>query len=649
MKKRHLGAALFTMASVAALAGGCEPAPLGQLVVIVKTDMAPPKDFNKLRIEVFNEGNLKFQFEGPVPGDPGDEARIVLPSTLGLVAPEDPTNSIRIAIGVRSGGKEGPVRVVREVVTTIPIDRTAMLNVPIQFLCKSEEIPFDNSGNLKSSDCPDGKTCIAGRCEDNVVDSATLPDYDPDSLFGGSDDPTKGQCFDVQTCFAEAELIDSVNFDLDSCSFPVPQSITAKNLNLALGVESDGICNGRGCFVVLDANSDTGWRLNDGETKIILPPGVCDNLKGTDPSGLKVLQVVQASTKDGCPQKDFTYPTCGPWSAVQPAEPPPPVPTSIAGAQDHPIAISLLTTKTGTFAYWTNNGNNSIKGASLEGGPLISIDANEGPRDLVATDKALLFTAAGDNNQGSVYAFLADPNATEKLVNLQTNLSQPDGIALSGAKLFWTEFLEQGNVHMGVLNAASSAFASTTVLATGLSYPVRIVADTKYAYWTNEGTFKDKNGSVFRMDHTAPGSQPENLTPTQLAAPRAIALDYNTDGSAKDLYFATIADGNVWRITNVSSATPGEPELFAEGLFAPNGIAVDETNVYITNRGDGTVAVKAKSAGLLESPVVVAKAQKNPGQVLMHQGSLLWVNEGPSASDTKEGSIVKYDITAAGQ
>ncbi|MEZ4294334.1 MAG: hypothetical protein R3B70_05110 [Polyangiaceae bacterium] len=649
MKARHLFGALATVASIPLLAAGCEPAPLGQLVVIVKTDMAPPKDFNKLRIEVFNEGNLKFQFEGPVPGDPEDTARIVLPSTLGLVAPEDPTNSIRIAIGVRSGGKEGPVRVVREVVTTIPVDRTAMLNVPIQFLCKNDDIPFDNNGNLKSGDCPDGQTCIAGRCEDNVIDSSTLPDYDPDSLFGGSDDPSKGLCFDVQTCFAEAELIDELNFDLDTCTFPVPAGISADKLNLALGVESDGICNGRGCFVVLDANSDTGWKINEGGTKVILPLGVCDNLKSNDPSGLKVLQIVQAATGDGCPQKDFTYPTCGPWSAVQPAEPPEPIPTSIAGAQDHPISVALLSTQTGTFAYWTNNGNNSIKGASLEGGPLISIDSSEGPRDLVTTDKALIFSAAGANNQGSIYAFLSNAGGGDPLVQLETGLNQPDGIAIAGNKVFWTEFLEQGNVTVGLLNGAFSAFTSTTTLATGMAYPVRIAADSKFVFWTNEGTFQDKNGTVTRLDHTKPGATPEVLAPAPLSAPRALAIDFAADGTAKDLYFATIADGKVWRITNVSAATPGQPEIFADGLFAPNGIAVDEKNVYIANRGDGTIAVKAKDAGLPVEPTVIATGQKNPGQILVKDGFLLWVNEGPSASDTKEGSIVKYDVSQLGQ
>lgn len=626
-------------------AAGCEPEPLSQLVVVITTDMAPPKDFDILRIEVFKEGALKFQFEGPVPGNPDDETRVVLPGTLGLLSPEDPSDAVRIAIGVRNGAS-GPVRVMREAVTTIPQERVAMLNLPLQFLCKKEDIPFDNNNKLKS-ECGEGKTCIAGRCEDSAIDSSTLPNWDPAKVFGGSKDPAKGTCFDVQTCFAEAELIDTTKLDLTTCTFPVPASIGAQNLNLALGVEADGICNGRGCFVVLDANSDTGWRVNPEGNTITLPQGVCDNLMNDIPSELKVLQIVQASTSDGCPQKDLTYPTCGPWSAVEPATPPEPVPTSIAGAQDQPISIALLATESSTFAYWTNNGNNSVKGANLQGGPLSNFDAPEGPRDLVVTPDALIFTAAGDNNLGTLYSYRASvPEGVDPLVTLQTGLNQPDGIALAGNKVFWTEYLAAGNVYQGTLNATSSALSSVVTIAAGQAYPVRMTADTKYVYWTNESTYKDQQGSVYRFDHTTPGATPESLTPAPLVTPRALTADLDASGNAKDLYFATLADGKVWRISDVSSASPGAPEVFADGLLAPNGIAVDANNVYIANRGEGTIVYKPKTAPAGDAPLVIAEKQKNPGQIIIHNGLLLWVNEGPSEVSTKEGSIVKYDVSS---
>src|SRR5262249_33098247 len=153
----------------------------------------------------------------------------------------------RIEIGVKGGGTMGKLRVVREVVTTVPQDRIVMLHMPIQFLCKKADDfpPFQDldSNTIAPADCPDGKTCIAGACEDSVVDSETLPVYDPTTVYGGSGDPKKGRCFDVAQCFSQAELIDDTNFDPKQCSFPVPKSIDVKKLNLALGVESDGVCN----------------------------------------------------------------------------------------------------------------------------------------------------------------------------------------------------------------------------------------------------------------------------------------------------------------------------------------------------------------------------------------------------------------------
>ena len=108
----------------------------------------------------------------------------------------------------------------------------------------------------------------------------------------------------------------------------------------------------------------------------------------------------------------------------------------------------------------------------------------EGPRDIVITPEAVLFTAAGDNNQGSVYACPWDPPVVcDSPIQLETGQTQPDGIAVSGNKVFWTEFLELGTVKVGTLTPDSSAFTGPAqTLAIDLSYPVRIVADTNSSF-----------------------------------------------------------------------------------------------------------------------------------------------------------------------
>jgi hypothetical protein len=649
MRKVLLLPAAAAVAAIPAISAGCNPAPLGEIVLVVTTDMAPPKDFNKLRIQIFKEGTLAFQYEDLVPGDPKDKKRIVIPSTLGLVAGEDASKVVRIEVGVRSGAQDGPVRVVREAVTTVPPDRVVQLNLPIQFLCKASNIPYDNDGNLTTG-CDKGKTCIAGTCQDSTIDSRTLPDYDPKNVFGGASDPAKGACFDVAKCFQTADLIEAATFDIKTCSFPLPASIPPADLNLALGVESDGICNGRGCFIVLDAGSDTGWKLDDSHSKVLLPQGVCDNLQGMSPSSLKVLQIVQASTGDGCPQKSSAYPTCGPWSAVQSSAAAANLPVSVAGAQDHPISVAVLGAPGAAAAFWTNSGDSSIRHTSLDGGSTQSYASAQPPRDVIALDQALLWTAAdaSKNGMGTLYSVpaAADPNAPP--VQLKTGLTQPDGIAFYGDKtvgnkVFWTEFTDPGRIFAGTLNAGFTSLVKVDELAQNNSYPYRIVADGTYAYWTNEGTFGKSDGSVARVKHSTPGDPKLVLTPTPVATPRAIALDVGM--AASDLYFATLADGKVWRIPAASTDKPGDPEEFATGLSSPNGIAVDAKYVYVSNRGDGTILYKPKSAAKDEAPKVLVTGQKNPGTILVHNGTLVWVNEGPSASDTKEGSIVRFDVS----
>lgn len=668
MRKWHLGAALLTIAAIPAIAAGCEAPPLGQIMLVVKTDMAPPKDFDTLRIEVFNEGALKFEYEGPIPGDPDDKARVVLPSTLGLLAPEDPSNSIRIEVGVRSGGLDGKVRVVREIVTTIPADRVAMLNVPIQFLCKKNDIPLDNQNNLRPSDCPEGKTCIAGSCEDSVVDSSTLPDYDEKDVYGGSGNPANGKCFDVQKCFSAPQLVDAAVLDLATCSFPLSAPGDARNFGL--GVESDGICNGQGCFVALDANSDTGWKISDDGGSVILPKGVCENLEGQSPSSLKVLQIVHAAVSEDCPLKEVKYPTCGPWSAVDSGSAEAKTAVAIAGAQDHPIAVTVIAdqkclaacpqndaacAQKCEIAYWTNAGNPdadpptkpSIKGVSVNGGASGSVELDEPPRDILAGPEGLFFTAAAADGQGSVYTFLFNPaQGANALVQLQGGLTQPDGIARAGNKLFWTEFLDPGRVYKGVLADDGASFTGAPEeISVNNPYPVRVVADEKFVYWTNESTFDQKLGAVGRIDHTVQAAATEILTPDALAVPRALAMDVGENKLATALYFATLAEGKIWRIPNASAATPGAPEVFVEGLSAPNGIAVDAKNVYIANRGNGTILYKPKDAAASDPPKVIASGQKNPGHILVSGTNLIWVNEGPSKTETQEGSIVKYDVS----
>jgi hypothetical protein len=219
-------------------------------------------------------------------------------------------------------------------------------------------------------------------------------------------------------------------------------------------------------------------------------------------------------------------------------------------------------------------------------------------------------------------------------------------------KVFWTEFLNPGRVFVGILDADYQAFTITEEISQNDPYPARIVADKRFVYWTSESVFGQTDGTVSRVDHTKATPVKESLSADPLVVPRALALALDGDGLATDLYFATLekpegTDGKVWHVSAASSDTPGAPELFADMLYAPNGLAVDDKNVYIANRANGTISYKPRDAALSEAPKVLASGQKNPGHILVHKesGTLIWVNEGVSAADTKEGAIVKLDIS----
>jgi hypothetical protein len=268
-----------------------------ELMIAVHTDLGLPKDIDTIHLEVRRGAQLKYSRDFRHLGEPDAEAR--LPLTLGLVAEEEPGAEVRVRAIARRGGETGEVRILREAVTTIPEERVALLHLPLQFLCdgSGEE---KNDGQVENKVCGEGETCAAGACVSAAVDSAALSDYAPEDVFGGGSGAGGSQCFDVATCFAQAE-----DADVDaSCSFDAQGAV-----NVALRTVGYGICGDADteCLVALDADGDAGFQASQG--KVQLPAAVCaQRMAG------KVRRVVMAPAGGSCPQKVIGLPTCGPWS-----------------------------------------------------------------------------------------------------------------------------------------------------------------------------------------------------------------------------------------------------------------------------------------------------------------------------------------------
>lgn len=299
--------AALSGALVVAGAGGCraERKPPGQLVVSIHTDMSLPQQVDNIRVQVLVHGRAHLDQEYPV-GMPDDETRI--PATLTLLAGKDP--SVPVTIRVSGGRRNGEWRTFREVITTVPADRTAFLRMPVQWLCDGTArtgMPSEPGGRpVLSSSCGDGNSCVAGRCVPSPMPIEMLPDYTPQMVFGGAADPAQGTCFDTVACMSAATVVEP---RLSDCTIERPAGV--RDLNVALRVPRDGICDpgGTSCFIPLDAESPEGWTTVAAGDRLSLPPAVCERMKRGAVSGIAV--------STACPAKTGAIPPCGPWSSVR--------------------------------------------------------------------------------------------------------------------------------------------------------------------------------------------------------------------------------------------------------------------------------------------------------------------------------------------
>lgn len=604
---RRVILAPLAVAALAWLAGGCKSKPVGQLMLVIQTDLSLPKDIDTVRIEVSTAGVPKFKNDFSKLGTA--DGQIHLPGTLGLIAPEKADDAVRVIVSARSGGENGKIRIVRDIVTTVPPERVATLPVPIHFLCDGQGVETD--GNALST-CPEGESCVAGSCAKNEIDPETLPTYTEARVFGD------GSCFDGTSCWTDPAVAD---LDLATCTIP-----GGKNINVALQTEGEGICGPVGCFVTLDADSEEGWVLGD-DGRIQLPKAVCDQIQ----TG-KIVNVVTQPINPTCAGKTTALPTCGPWSSATKNAPPYTGPTALAGGQPLPVAVAIGS----QGVVWTNAGLTGAEGAlksigAFGGTPQLLTTMSTAPRALVTTDTQVFWTdAPGTPGAGAILKLEGGTVST-----LVPGLDAPEGIALAANKLFWGDF-QAGGIH-----SVSLTGGNNVTLAQG-NYPYRVAADDTYVYWTNEGTATSNppDGSIERVNHKIPGSTQEIVAGAQ-TTPRSIALEKDPITQATTaVWWATFTPaGTIVRAAVLAGGGLGAPEVIAMGLEYPNGLAVDEGHVYWTNRGAGNVMSLPLGAKAGDAPTILATGQRAPGAVVAGKDAVYWVAEGGSADPS--GAIVR--------
>jgi len=617
------------------VAPSCTVLPASETMVVLQTDLSLPKDVDKLTIEVLVRGDRRHinTFEKL-----GDQSSLQIPASLGVTLDEGTDLSTPFTFRVTA--YQGPTaRVLREVVTTIPKDRLVALRMPIQWLCW-DQVKVDEEGNAATS-CPnENETCIAGTCVDKNVDPTTLGDFSASEVFGGGTGTNNdGTCFDTASCFTGS--VDAA-VNLADCTIA-----TTEDVNVAIRVDSAGICGSSGCFVPLDARSEFGWKAGASGT-IQLPKAVCDRISKGTASGVST-----ASASSTCPLKTDGIPACGPWSSSGkvPTDPAESAPVTIIANQLKPVSLAVG----GGRVYWTLSGSfdkadGAVKSIAITGGSTTLIQSNQAfTRDIALNldpasgkVKNVLWASAGVGMMGATVIDRDFSNLTkvhDLALKLDVTLQAPDGVAASGNGVVFTDF------------SANAVYRSDesglTVLAskangTAANNPYRIAADPTTAFWTNEGTLGLNDGSIAQCNLMDP-------LPGALVAgqdfPRSLVLDLDPKTSAATaVYWANYGASGGATSEKVMMVSLSDPMKMTTPIAAghkPYGLALDKDNVYWTNQGDNTVMKAPKAGGEAHK---VATGQSKPGAIAVDATHIYWINEGGQAPNL--GSIMRISKAA---
>jgi hypothetical protein len=588
--------------AAAVTAAGCAPSPQGELLVAFATDMAPPKDLDKINVVVLSGGkNVYSGAFGPTTGK-----EIALPATLALLVSDDPARRLDIRVTGDLGAKS---RVEASVQTTIPEDRVALLRVPLQYLCSSPNFADD-----PDSGCPTGQTCFAGACRSNVIDERALPDYADAEVFGS------GRCFDVASCFAGAQ---PAQIDDADCTLPA-----AGDVNLAIAAEGDGACGPAGCFVAFDAESEGGWVHEGGRIK--LPKSVCEQRARSRFAGPGV---VVAPVTAACPLKRESLPPCGAWSSAGAgAVTDPDAPTVLAGWQHNPVSLAVDAAQ--QRVYWIEQGaadaaDGTVKSLPFTGGtPVVLAEAQAVPRSLVVVpNDRVLWTNRGVGERDGAVMQVKIVGGT--VAPLRVDRPRPEGIAVNEDTVFWTQWAE-GSFEQGLRGARAPALLAD---ASGRGFAYRIAAAQDLACATNYGA-DPAAGRVTCWGLTGAERTSYNLGDAE-ATPQAIAIETDAAGNATYVFWANFGSGEI------VVGTPGDMpsrRVVVRDQKQPNGIAIDKDHVYWTNRGDGTV-MRVSRADTAAAPEVLARRQRNPGAIAVTANAIFWINEGSQGA--ADGAVLR--------
>jgi hypothetical protein len=183
--------------------------------------------------------------------------------------------------------------------------------------------------------------------------------------------------------------------------------------------------------------------------------------------------------------------------------------------------------------------------------------------------------------------------------------SEPVGVALRGAHLYWANFGNGDSI--GRANLDGSCLKSDFIR--GASDPVGVAADGAHVYWTNAAT-----GAIGRANLDGSGAN-QGFLPG-LGQPYGLAVN------ATHLYWSNVATGAISR----ADLDGTDPELIAT-VTTPNALALDGAHLYWADGGTDTIG-RSKLDGSDPEPNFIG-APVDAWGVAVDAGHVYWTDQGP--------------------
>ena len=338
----------ITLGAVGALSFACGTTKdQGSLVVALETDVRVPDNVDGIGIAISVDKQIKYSQLFSIDATLEKQGlRVVkLPATIAVLEPAGGAPAVQVrAVAFW----HGEARIVRDVISTVPHGRTALLRVPLAYLGYDDgvtgSIPRESfqplpkqtaparvtvihltdapGGTGAATDIVDkissrcsllGLTNVDGECVDPTIDSATLPDYAQTDLFPNGVDPdgfaNPMPCFDMATCFDANATITHRELDRTNGECKVKLDVPAADLNIAMLLDTQasprqvGFCPDEStCLIPMSRDDAHGFRIDEAAGLVHLPRGVCER-----PSVIKMVLAHRA----GCAQKTALTPIDG--------------------------------------------------------------------------------------------------------------------------------------------------------------------------------------------------------------------------------------------------------------------------------------------------------------------------------------------------